>query len=111
MLTRYRPTSGSQRPAFALWEQCESSMIHIMASATIRDLRTRFPKLKLLVERDGEVVITDHGRPAFLLLPYRTKAKSRVKRIDYFRRLRARQPKPLSMAASRALDEGDRGER
>jgi hypothetical protein len=32
-------------------------------------------------------------------------------RVSYFERLRARQPRPLSEEASRALDEAERGER
>jgi antitoxin (DNA-binding transcriptional repressor) of toxin-antitoxin stability system len=82
-----------------------------MATATIRDLRTRFPQLKVLVAREGEVVVTDHGKPAFVLRAYRQPARGRAKRIDYFRRLKGRQPRPLAAAAARALDEADRGER
>lgn len=82
-----------------------------MATATVRDLRTQFPRLKLLVARDGEVVVTDHGKPAFVLRAYRPPAGAPEKSIDYFRRLTARQPRPLSAVAARALDEQDRGER
>lgn len=32
-------------------------------------------------------------------------------RVDYFARLTSHQPRPMSAAASRALDEADRGER
>ena len=41
-----------------------------MATATIRDLRTQFPRLKELIAREGEVIVTDHGRPAFVLRSY-----------------------------------------
>ena len=86
-------------------------MIHVMATATIRDLRTRFPKVKTLVARDGEVVVTDRGRPAFVLRTYRAPAPAKVEPVDYYARLLSRQPRPLSARASRALDEADRGER
>jgi antitoxin (DNA-binding transcriptional repressor) of toxin-antitoxin stability system len=82
-----------------------------MASATIRDLRTRFPYLKTLVARDGEVVVTDRGKPAFVLRPFVSPPKARASRVDYFDRLKKRQPARLSAAAARALDEAARGER
>jgi antitoxin (DNA-binding transcriptional repressor) of toxin-antitoxin stability system len=86
-------------------------MIHGMASATIRDLRTRFPLLKALVARDGEVVVTDHGKPAFVLRPFVAPPKTRAIRVEYFERLKKRQPERLSARAARALDEAERGER
>jgi antitoxin (DNA-binding transcriptional repressor) of toxin-antitoxin stability system len=82
-----------------------------MATATIRDLRTRFPRLKALIAREGEVLVTDRGRPAYVLRSYSPPSPKRVKPVDYFSRLRSHQPKPLSRARSRALDEADRGER
>jgi antitoxin (DNA-binding transcriptional repressor) of toxin-antitoxin stability system len=82
-----------------------------MAMATVRDLRTQFPRLKRLVEREGEVVVTDRGKPAFVLRAYQKPAAVHARHIDYFGRLKARQARPLSAAAARALDESDRGER
>jgi antitoxin (DNA-binding transcriptional repressor) of toxin-antitoxin stability system len=82
-----------------------------MVTATVRDLRTRFPKLKAIIAREGEVVVTDRGRPAYVLRPYRTRPPSKVPSIDYYARLKSRQPRPLSRKESRALDEADRGER
>jgi hypothetical protein len=86
-------------------------MIHVVTSATIRALRTRFPRLKALLAREGEIVITDRGRPAYLLRIYNEPPRARVAPVNYFDRLKARQPTPLSRAASRALDTTDRGER
>jgi antitoxin (DNA-binding transcriptional repressor) of toxin-antitoxin stability system len=86
-------------------------MIHVMTTATIRDLRTRFPKLKAIIAREGEIIVTDRGRPSYVLRSYSAKAPGRPKALDYFARLKARQPRPLSVAASRALDEANRGER
>jgi antitoxin (DNA-binding transcriptional repressor) of toxin-antitoxin stability system len=82
-----------------------------MATATIRDLRTRFPHLKTLVARDGEVIVTDRGEPAYVLRPYQPPPNPVAKKVDYYGRLKQRQPRPLSAAAARALDEADRGER
>ncbi|MGQ0508905.1 MAG: type II toxin-antitoxin system Phd/YefM family antitoxin [Myxococcaceae bacterium] len=82
-----------------------------MITATIRELRTKFPKLKAIIEREGELVVTDHGRPAYILRTFTTPATSKPSSLDYFARLKARQPRPMSRAASRALDEHDRGER
>jgi hypothetical protein len=35
----------------------------------------------------------------------------KARRVDYFARLTSHQPRPISAAAARALDEADRGER
>jgi antitoxin (DNA-binding transcriptional repressor) of toxin-antitoxin stability system len=82
-----------------------------MVTATVRDLRTRFPRVKHLVAREGEVIVTDHGKPAFVLRVYEPGPEKSVEPVDYYRRLTARQPKPLSRAARRALDEANRGDR
>lgn len=82
-----------------------------MKTASVRDLRTRFPRIKLLIEQEGEVIVTDHGRPRYVLKHYGPPARSRQQPVNYWARLRQRQPRPLSAAARRALDEADRGER
>jgi antitoxin (DNA-binding transcriptional repressor) of toxin-antitoxin stability system len=81
-----------------------------MTKASIRDLRTRFPKVRRLLEQQGEIVVTDRGEPILILLPY-TARRTRPRTVDYFARLRRRMPKPLSKSARQALDEADRGER
>lgn len=82
-----------------------------MSSVTIRDLRTRFPAVREVVRREGEVVVTEHGEPAFVLLAYDARPSPRPAKRDYYARLVARMPTPLSAAQRRALDESDRGER
>ena len=83
-----------------------------MRTATVRDLRTRFPRLKRDLEREGEIIVTDRGRPAFVLRVYAPPPKRRGSAdFDYFARLRSRQPKALSARASRSLDEDDRADR
>lgn len=82
-----------------------------MTTATVRDLRTKFPKLKAIIAREGELVVTDRGQPAYVLRAFTAPRPKKPVRVDYFARLRAHQPRPLSAAASKALDEHDRGER
>jgi antitoxin (DNA-binding transcriptional repressor) of toxin-antitoxin stability system len=77
-------------------------------AATIRDLRTDFRSVKRKIEEHGEVVITDHGEPAYLLKPLPRRAKKSVPLPDYYGRLVKRQPKPLSAAASRRFWEKER---
>ena len=82
-----------------------------MATATIRDLRTKFPKVRRLVETDGQVIVTEHGEPRFLLQPYRAKPVRKTPAVDFYKRLVSRMPKMLSESQSRAIDELNRGER
>ena len=82
-----------------------------MTKATIRDLRTKFPRLKQVLAREGEVLVTDRGRPAYVLRTYSPPPRKNVPAVDYLARLKSRQPRPLSAAASRALDDHERGER
>ena len=83
-----------------------------MATTTIRDLRNRFPKVKEMVETEGEVIITDSGQPKYKLTLY-TPAPSRkaagVK--DYMARLRQHQAQPIPAAAARSLLDENRGNR
>lgn len=82
-----------------------------MKTATIRDLRTRFPRIRELLEQEGEIVVTDRGRPVIILRNYDERAVRSGARVDYYARLCRRMPKPLSRAARQALDEADRAER
>jgi prevent-host-death family protein len=81
-------------------------------TATIRDLRTRFPDVRRALDEEGEVVVTEHGRPVVVLRPWMGEERGEAPpRIDHFARLRARMPRPMTAAARRALDEANRGER
>lgn len=82
-----------------------------MSRATVRDLRTRFPSVRKLLEQEGEVVVTERGRPILVLRPYEGAAKRRSAPIDYYARLRQRMPKAISSQVRRDLDEAERGER
>jgi antitoxin (DNA-binding transcriptional repressor) of toxin-antitoxin stability system len=81
-------------------------------TATVRDLRNHFPKVKRLVENEGEVIVTEQGTPKYRLTRYSPPdSERRTVRKDYLARLSRHQPRPLSAAAARALRDANRGER
>ena len=79
------------------------------STVTVRDLRNFFPKVKKLVEIEGEVLVTDRGRPKYRLALYTTAhvAKSPPPK-DYVARLSRYQSRPLRAAAAKALREENR---
>jgi antitoxin (DNA-binding transcriptional repressor) of toxin-antitoxin stability system len=79
--------------------------------ATIRELRTDFRAVKRKMERHGEVVITDHGTPVYVLKPVVRAAPKQARSIDYYARLVKRQPKPMPTAETRRFWEEERGDR
>jgi antitoxin (DNA-binding transcriptional repressor) of toxin-antitoxin stability system len=82
------------------------------AKATIRDLRNSFPKVRRLLEEEGEVVVTDQGIPRYRLIRFTPEPGAPAAAPkDYMSRLRKHQPRPLSRAASKALHDANRGER
>ena len=78
-------------------------------TASIRELRTDFRSLKRRIEQHGEIVITDHGEPAYLLksLPPSPRKKASPP-PDYYARLLNRQPKAFSPEATRQFWEQER---
>ena len=83
-----------------------------MNKASIRQLRTEFPKVRAAIAREGEVIVTERGQAAYVIKPYVAPKKRQAKpeRFDYYARLIKRMPKPISAEASRALD-ADRDDR
>jgi antitoxin (DNA-binding transcriptional repressor) of toxin-antitoxin stability system len=82
------------------------------ATATIRELRNQFPKVRQLVDREGEVVVTEKGTPKYRLTRYTPpRSKKAPAPKDYVARLRRHQPRALSAAAAKALHDANRGER
>ena len=81
-----------------------------MSTATIRELRTSFPKIRTRIEREGEVIITDRGKAAFVLRAYTEQPKKSAPPIDYYARLLTYMPQPISADAERRLD-ADRDDR
>ena len=82
------------------------------ATATVRDLRNHFPKVRRLVEAEGEVVVTEQGTPRYRLTRYSPAPEKKTPPPkDYLARLRRHQPRRSSAAAAKALDEANRGSR
>ena len=77
-------------------------------TATIRQLRTDFRSVKRSIEQHGEVVVTDHGEPAYVIKLLPAPAKKRRPLPDYYARLRKRQPKGLSAEETRQFWEEER---
>jgi antitoxin (DNA-binding transcriptional repressor) of toxin-antitoxin stability system len=77
-------------------------------TATIRQLRTDFRSVKRSIEQHGEVVVTDHGEPAYVIKLLPAPAKKRRPLPDYYARLRKRQPKGFSTEETRQFWEEER---
>ena len=78
-------------------------------TATIRELRTDFRAVKRRIEEHGEVVITDHGEPAYVLKSFPPPSKKSARLPDYYGRLLKRQPKSVSPEATRQFWDEERG--
>jgi antitoxin (DNA-binding transcriptional repressor) of toxin-antitoxin stability system len=82
------------------------------ATTTIRELRNNFPRIRKLVEQEGEVVVTDHGTPKYRLTRLTPTTRSTTPAPkDYMARLRRHQVRSLSAAAAKALHDANRGAR
>ena len=81
-----------------------------MATTTIRDLRNHFPKVKEIVETEGEIIVTDNGKPKYKLSLYTPASSSKTPGIkDYMARLRRYQARPIRAAAAKSLHDENRG--
>jgi hypothetical protein len=85
--------------------------ITMSTKASIRDLRNHFPKVRRLVESQGEVLLTEKGQPRYRLTLYSPASKGEPPPADYWARLNAYQPKTLTKAQASALYDENRGER
>jgi hypothetical protein len=81
------------------------------AKTSIRDLRNHFPKVRHLLETEGEVLLTEKGQPRYRLTLYSPANEGMPPPVDYWARLNAYQPKTLTKAQSRALHDANRGDR
>ncbi len=81
------------------------------ASASIRELRGAFPKVKKLLEAEGAVIVSDYGKPKYLLTLYTPSPADPPPKKSYLARLKKLQPRPLSRARSKVLHEENRGNR
>jgi antitoxin (DNA-binding transcriptional repressor) of toxin-antitoxin stability system len=82
-----------------------------MATTTIRDLRNHFPKVRKLIEAEGEVLLTERGKPRYRLSLYTPAQTSTPLQVDYWARLNSYQPEPMTADEARALHEENRGDR
>ncbi len=81
------------------------------AKIGIRDLRNHFPKVRQLLEAEGEVLLTEKGRPRYRLTLYSPADEGTPPPVDYWARLNAYQTRSLTKAQSRALHDENRGDR
>jgi antitoxin (DNA-binding transcriptional repressor) of toxin-antitoxin stability system len=81
------------------------------ATASIRDLRNHFPKVRKLVESEGEVLLSENGRTRYRLTLHTEPPAQPAQPVDYWARLTAHQPAPLTAAQSQSLHDDNRGDR
>jgi len=65
-------------------------------------LRNHFPKVRKLVETEGEVLLTEKGKPRYRLMLYTPARTQKPLPIDYWARLHAYQPQAITEAQARA---------
>ena len=86
--------------------------ITMSTSVTVRDLRNQFPKVRKLVETQGEVVLTEKGRPRYRLIAYSPAARNKAPAPkDYIKRMSRFQPRALGASQAEALHDDNRGDR
>ncbi|MGA3007008.1 MAG: hypothetical protein ABSE59_03870 [Opitutaceae bacterium] len=81
------------------------------AIATLRDLRNRFPKVRKMVETEGEVLLSERGKTKYRLTLHNPPAVRKPAPVDYWVRLTSYQPVAITAAQARALHEENRGDR
>src|SRR5271165_4293942 len=63
------------------------------------------------VESEGEVLLTERGKPRYRLSLYTPEGVQTPPVIDFWARLNAYQPEPITVEQARALHEDNRGDR
>lgn len=81
------------------------------ATATVRDLRNHFPKIRKLVETEGEVLLSESGHTKYRLVLHTEPPAQPAPPVDYWARLTAHQPTPLTATQSQSLHDDNRGNR
>ena len=79
--------------------------------ATIRDLRNSFPKIRKLVEAEGEVLLSESGQTKYRLTLHTVRPAKSPPPVDYWARLTAYQPTALTRAQAQSLHDDNRGDR
>lgn len=80
-------------------------------TTSIRDLRNHFPKVRKLLEAQGEVLLTEKGKPRYRLTAYSSADSTRPPPVDYWARLQSYQPRSLTQVQAEALHDENRGDR
>jgi antitoxin (DNA-binding transcriptional repressor) of toxin-antitoxin stability system len=80
-------------------------------TATVRDLRNHFPKVRRLVESEGEVLLSERGETKYRLTLHTPPSVKRPPPIDYWARLTSYQPAAISAAQAQSLHEENRADR
>ena len=87
-------------------------MYHPMSTiATVRDLRNHFPKVRKLVESEGEVLLSESGKTKYRLTLHTPPPVKTPPPIDYWARLAGYQPAMITAAQAQSLHEENRGDR
>ncbi len=81
------------------------------ATTSIRDLRNHFPKVRKLLEAEGEVLLTEKGEPRYRLTAYSPPEATRPRPVDYWERLQSYQPDSLTQVQAESLHDENRGDR
>ncbi len=81
------------------------------ATASIRDLRNSFPKIRKLVEAEGEVLLSESGQTKYRLVLHTPRPAKPAPAVDYWSRLTSYQPTPLTRAQAQTLHDDNRGDR
>ena len=67
--------------------------------------------MRKLLEKDGEVLLAERGKTKYRLTPHVEAQTSRPSPVDYWARLNATQPAPLTAEQSQSLIDENRGDR
>ncbi|HKB90230.1 MAG TPA: hypothetical protein VKC60_06905 [Opitutaceae bacterium] len=81
------------------------------ATASIRDLRNHFPKVRKILETEGEVLLTESGKAKYRLTRYAAGPGKTPPPIDYWARLNSYHPSPISAKEAQSLYNENRGDR
>lgn len=81
------------------------------ATISIRDLRNHFPKVRKLLESEGEVVLTEKGKPRYRLTAWSPPEATSPRPVDYWERLQSYQSHALTPVQAESLRDENRGDR
>jgi antitoxin (DNA-binding transcriptional repressor) of toxin-antitoxin stability system len=81
------------------------------STASIRDLRNHFPRIRRILDTEGEVLLTESGKTKYRLTPYAEPATKTSAPVDFFARLISYQPDAISAQEAQSLHDENRGDR